>query len=98
MPLPAIKVAFYYVAQEALNNVTKHARASHVQVTLSVQPEQSTLTIRDDGQGFDLASVPPEHLGLAIMRERAEAMGAILTIDSAVSRPFGKSLVGTKRR
>lgn len=83
MPLPpAIKVAFYYVAQEALNNVTKHARASHVQVTLCVQPEQSALTIRDDGQGFDLASVPPEHLGLAIMRERAEAIGATLTIDS----------------
>jgi len=80
---PAIKVAYYYVAQEALNNVAKHARASQVQILLQSTTDGTLLTIHDDGQGFDLTSVTPEHLGLAIMRERAEAIGASLTIDSA---------------
>ncbi len=80
---PAVKVAFYYVAQEALNNVTKHARAGHVLVLLDADPACAVLTIHDNGQGFDLANVTPEHLGLAIMRERAESIGATLTIESA---------------
>jgi PAS domain S-box-containing protein len=80
---PAVKVAFYYVAQEALNNVTKHARAGRVLVLLDADPARAVLTIHDNGQGFDLASVTPEHLGLAIMRERAESIGATLTIESA---------------
>jgi len=80
---PAVKVAFYYVAQEALNNVTKHARASRVVVVLDVGQARAALTIHDNGQGFDLVGVTPEHLGLAIMRERAESIGASLTIDSA---------------
>jgi PAS domain S-box-containing protein len=80
---PAVKVAFYYVAQEALNNVVKHARASRVLVVLDSNEERAVLTIHDNGQGFDLTGVTPEHLGLAIMRERAESIGAMLTIDSA---------------
>ncbi|MFO7634465.1 MAG: histidine kinase, partial [Caldilinea sp.] len=79
---PAVKVAYYYVAQEALNNVAKHARASQVQVMLQCEPDHSILAIQDNGQGFDLASVTPEHLGLAIMRERADSISARLTIDS----------------
>lgn len=80
---PAVKVAFYYIAQEALNNVTKHARAGRVLVILDIDPARAVLTIHDNGQGFDLTSVTPEHLGLAIMRERAESIGATLTIESA---------------
>ena len=80
---PAVKVAFYYVAQEALNNVTKHARAGRVLVLLDADEVQASLTIHDNGQGFDLATVTPEHLGLAIMRERAESIGATLVIESA---------------
>lgn len=80
---PAVKVAFYYVAQEALNNVTKHARAGRVVVLLDADATHATLTIHDNGQGFDLASVTPEHLGLAIMRERAESIDATLIIESA---------------
>jgi signal transduction histidine kinase len=79
---PAVKVACYYVAQEALNNVARHARASQVQLLLHCAPGWLRLTIEDDGQGFDPAAVPPEHLGLAIMRERADSVGAQLTIDS----------------
>jgi signal transduction histidine kinase len=44
------------------------------------------LCIQDDGRGFDVDRVPPDHLGLGIMRERAEAIGAALTIDSQPGR------------
>ncbi len=82
-PLPPdVKVAYYYVAQEALNNVAKHARAGQVDVTLDAAPDAIAMTIRDDGVGFDAATVTPEHLGLAIMRERSEAIGGRLEIES----------------
>lgn len=90
---PAVKVAYYYVAQEALNNVAKHARASEVQVTLRCEHDGSILEIQDDGQGFDATRVTPEHLGLAIMRERAESIGAALAIESAHGEGTTISLV-----
>jgi len=82
-PLPAdVKVAIYRIAQEALNNIAKHAAASRVTLTLVCQAEQVRLTVQDDGMGFDPQQVSPEHLGLGIMKERAEAIGAKLTIES----------------
>jgi signal transduction histidine kinase len=82
-PLPsAVKEAFYRVAQEALNNVAKHANASEVQMRLNVQPGWAEVAIRDDGAGFDAAELTPENLGLKIMRERAEAIRAQLSIHS----------------
>jgi PAS domain S-box-containing protein len=81
-----VKVALYRIAQESLNNVAKHAGATQAAVRLECQPGYVDLCIRDDGSGFDLESLPPESLGLGIMRERAEAIGAALTIDSAVGR------------
>ena len=92
---PAVKVACYYVAQEALHNVARHARASQVQLLLHCASGQIRLTIHDDGQGFDPADVPPEHLGLAIMRERADSVGAQLTIDSRRGAGTTVSLVWT---
>jgi two-component system nitrate/nitrite sensor histidine kinase NarX len=77
-----VKVALYRIAQEALNNVAKHAGASAASMRLSCQPGQVELCVRDDGQGFDPATLPPNSLGLGIMRERAEAIGAALTIES----------------
>ncbi len=79
---PDVKIAFYHVAQEALNNVTKHARAGEANVTLQRLPGQIRLTVRDDGRGFLLEQVTPEHLGLTIMNERAADVGAELQIDS----------------
>ena len=79
---PEIKVAFYRVAQEALNNVAKHAAASHAMITLRCQPTQLELRVSDDGRGFDPSRIPGDHLGVSIMRERAQAIGATLTIDS----------------
>jgi len=82
---PDVKVALYRIAQEALNNVARHAGASQAQVAFVCRPQEPvSLRIRDNGRGFDPASVPPEHLGLGIMQERAAAIGARLMIESEV--------------
>jgi len=81
---PDVQVALYRIAQEALNNVAKHAGASQATVNLRCQPEQVELFIRDDGRGFNPESAFLKHLGLGIMRERAEAIGATLKIESQV--------------
>jgi signal transduction histidine kinase len=91
-----VHVAFYRIAQEALNNAAKHAYATQVKVGLHSDPPtphpssiQRTgqcakveLVISDDGRGFDPSYTPPERLGLGIMRERAQAVGATLKIES----------------
>jgi len=77
-----VKVALYRIAQEALNNVAKHAGASEASVSVRCQAEQVTLQISDDGRGFGPADVSPQSLGVGIMRERAKAIGAELEIKS----------------
>jgi signal transduction histidine kinase/ligand-binding sensor domain-containing protein len=86
-----VHVALYRIAQEALNNVAKHARARQAVVRLdcSLPPageaegmDTVALSIADDGRGFDLNTIPPGRLGLGIMRERAEAVGAHFEIES----------------
>jgi PAS domain S-box-containing protein len=77
-----VQIALYRIAQEALNNVIKHARASQAKLSLHCQPGQVRLSIGDDGLGFDLESAQAHQLGLDIMRERAEAIGASLGIES----------------
>lgn len=82
-PLPPdVKEAFYRVAQEALNNVAKHANASQVQIDLDAQPGRARVAIRDDGVGFQAGELVAENLGLKIMRERADSIGAQLSIHS----------------
>ncbi len=86
----AVKIAFYRVAQEALNNVAKHAKANCVTIRYSTrslsqglsQAGSVRLAVIDDGRGFAADAMGPEKLGLAIMRERAAAVGAQLTVDS----------------
>jgi PAS domain S-box-containing protein len=85
--LPAeIQVAFYRICQEALNNIAKHAKASQVEIDLKHDGTAIELRIRDDGQGFDPEQNPATtshgHYGLSMMRERAEAAGALLTVTS----------------
>lgn len=81
---PAEEQCLYRVAQEALENVSRHAAARHVTVRLDNTAEAITLTIADDGQGFDLAAADVEqHLGLRGMRERADMVGGTLTVESA---------------
>jgi signal transduction histidine kinase len=83
-PAQAVKLVFYRLAQEALNNIAKHAGARQVELRLDCQPDQMHLLIKDDGLGFDPASITPDHLGIAIMRERASSIGANLNIESQV--------------
>ena len=81
--LPAeARIALYRIAQEALNNVVRHARASRATVELHCGTEYARLRISDDGRGFDPVTVRSGHLGLDIMRERAQAIGAELCIES----------------
>jgi len=75
--------ALYRVAQEAIHNVVKHAEASRVWLTLKSRPEAVLLEVQDDGKGFDPAQDFPGHLGQRSMRERSEAIGARLTVESA---------------
>jgi PAS domain S-box-containing protein len=77
-----VKIAFYRIAQEALNNVSKHAQARQALIQLRRQPDLFELTITDDGSGFVFDRIRPQHLGLGIMRERADAVGATLHIES----------------
>jgi signal transduction histidine kinase len=78
-----VKLAFYRVTQEAFSNIAKHARAQHVAVAMHADHDVVTLVIRDDGQGFDPAAVSGSRMGLRIMLERLERVGARLTVDSA---------------
>ena len=81
--LPAeAQVAFYRVCQEALNNVAKHAKASRVEIDLKQNETTVELRIRDDGKGFIPEQTAPGHYGLSMMRERATAVGALLTFTS----------------
>jgi len=74
----------YRIAQEALNNVVRHAKATHASVELVVEPSHVQLLVHDDGCGFEPdGPVPPTHLGLRSMRERAAEAAAQLRLVSA---------------
>jgi len=87
-----VHITLYRIAQEALNNVVKHANARHVEVSLrresiasgggKDQRRQVELRVSDDGRGFDPSATPPDRLGLGIIRERAQAIGADLWLES----------------
>ena len=84
LPLaPDVQIQVLHIVQEALSNVRKHAGARSVQLVVQRHP-QWRFEVRDDGQGFDPAAVPPDslHVGLGIMRERAERIGARISLDT----------------
>jgi signal transduction histidine kinase len=82
-PLPEnVTIALHRITQESLNNVSKHAEASEVNVSFICDSEEMVLQISDDGVGFDPATVQPGHLGIGIMSERAKEIGATFQIDS----------------
>lgn len=79
----AVKIVLYRVAQESLNNILKHAGASEVKVTLHRGVKEVTLTIRDNGKGFDPNSPRSiEHIGLLSMRDSVAYLGGEFTIQS----------------
>ncbi len=88
---PDFELALLRIIQEALNNVSKHARASGVWVELDLQAlDGVTLQIRDDGQGFELGTLEQAsrrgHLGLKQMRERVCQRGGTLGVQSAAGQ------------
>jgi PAS domain S-box-containing protein len=79
---PEVQVAIYRIAQESLNNVFKYARATKVDVNLFLSSSTVRFDVCDNGVGFDMAASKPTSLGMRIMRERAEAIGAEYQITS----------------
>jgi signal transduction histidine kinase/predicted hydrocarbon binding protein len=96
-PPPDVKIAFYRIAQEALNNVAKHAGATHALVALRCEEGALQVRVEDDGRGFDPAEVALDSLGLSIMRERAEAIDARLTLESESGRGTRVAVTWTPR-
>lgn len=78
----AVKEAFFRIAQEALHNTVKHARASEVQITLQFEGSLMSVSVTDNGLGFEPGGEFPGHLGLKSMRERIEKLGGTLSISS----------------
>jgi two-component system NarL family sensor kinase len=81
----AVNTVLFRIAQEALTNIVRHARAARAALTLDVGTASVTLTVADNGRGFDIAHVlddPRAGLGLRNMRERVESIGGQLTLSS----------------
>ncbi len=86
-----VRTVLYRIAQEALINVARHAKASFVEVTIESLEEVIRMTIKDDGQGFQISgkggSKKKNRLGLIGMRERVEMIGGTFRVDSAPGEP-----------
>ena len=78
-----LELHFIRILHESLSNVLRHSKASCVYVRLQGDRNQLCMEIHDDGRGFDPEDVSSEHLGLRIMRERAESLGGELAIESS---------------
>jgi two-component system sensor histidine kinase UhpB len=86
-PPPDLRAIVYRIAQEAIGNAGKHAEASRMEVVVAGDRRSVSVTVRDDGHGFDAvaaaAEPEPGHLGLATMVERAEVTGGHCRVTSA---------------
>jgi two-component system nitrate/nitrite sensor histidine kinase NarX len=85
--LPAdVQVALYRLCQEALTNIAKHAMATEVQVELRYDSASVEIHITDNGHGFNPDNISLSHSGLSIMRERAQTIGAELSVSSELGK------------
>ena len=82
LPL-TVEEALFRVAQEALSNIARHSKATLVQLTLTTSEEMVTLSIQDNGQGFDLDHLEHRGVGLFSMQERIKALGGELRLESS---------------
>jgi PAS domain S-box-containing protein len=82
-PLPPdVHVVFYRLAQETLNNMVRHSGADRMVLSFSCNDRQAAMHIQDNGCGYDPSQIPSGHFGVSIMKERAAAIGARLSIDT----------------
>jgi signal transduction histidine kinase/ligand-binding sensor domain-containing protein len=77
-----VKIGFYRIVQEALNNIQKHSRATQVKIKIQDQGDTIELSICDNGVGFDTGRKLPDHFGLGIMEERAQSVSAQYSLAS----------------
>ena len=92
--VPRVEEQLLRIGQEAITNAVRHAGANRIRVRLDYRPDDVTLTVTDDGRGFDyprVQSAPNGHYGLVTMRERAEEIGGTLHISS--SAPTGTEII-----
>jgi len=83
---PEAAVALFRIAQEALNNAAKHSSARRIRVLLEEKDGELMLSAIDDGCGFDPAQAPRGRWGMTTMRERAQAAGGRLAVDSDLGK------------
>jgi signal transduction histidine kinase len=81
-----VQLCLYRLAQECLNNIGRHAKASRASVTLKGTSKCVCLAIEDSGVGFDPSVLPRERLGLRNMMERVRLLHGTFTVDSAIGR------------
>jgi two-component system, NarL family, sensor histidine kinase UhpB len=89
-PPHQIALAAFRIAQEALNNIARHARATQVEIELTYAPEEVMLSISDNGIGFDACADYDDRnrpgRGLGLMQERAQSIGARVEISTALGK------------
>ncbi len=83
---PTVYQHGFSLVQESLNNISKHAKAQRFQIAMKWINDVLILVVSDDGVGFDPLEVPAGHYGLSMMRERVEALGGTLLINSAAGQ------------
>ncbi len=83
---PDVQIVIYRIVQEAMNNAFRHGAASSINLSVRFSPQQLSIKVRDNGQGFDVERVMKLplacHYGLILMKERAQSIGGTLTIKS----------------
>jgi PAS domain S-box-containing protein len=88
---PKVHEAIYRITQESINNIMKHAEATELHIEIIGDADQFSISIQDNGHGYDPDHILPGHLGVGIMKERAAAVNARLSIESQID-------VGTRVR
>lgn len=81
-----VHISLYRIAQESINNVIKHSRATRAEIYLTWEPDAVYLRVVDDGRGFDPENLAPERMGVRIMNERATTVDIALNIMSAAGQ------------
>jgi signal transduction histidine kinase len=87
---PQVEIALFRIAQEALNNIAKHAGARHAEIALDQENGEWVMSVRDDGIGFDVGENASDKskagLGMVTMRERSQAVGGRFEVRALPDR------------